>query len=610
MNSFDEKEYSEKFDLKIWIKLLADIKKYKWTGVVLAVAMIMLAVNDVLFPLFTRYAINNFVEQQNLSSLTPFIALYIGLIVLQSIIVFFFIHNSGKIETGVVYDLRKAGFKRLQELSFSYYDNTAVGWIMTRISSDAQRIGDVIAWSAVDIVWGMAFLVAIIFSMLMLNVKLTLIVLCIVPPLAFVSVFFQKIIFESQRKVRKINSKITGAVSEGISGAKTTKTLRREELNLEEFKGMTLEMKAMSIRSTILSAIFYPVVLSISSVAIGAVVWQGGVEIMVGGLDIATLAVFIAYGTQMFDPIQQLARGFTELQAAQASAERLYSIMGTEIEVSDSEEIVAKYGDALNPKTENWEEIKGDITYDNVSFQYKTGEKVLENFTLHIKAGQKIALVGETGAGKTTIVNLACRFYEPTGGKVLIDGVDYKERAQIWLQSQLGYVLQTPHLFSGTVMENIRYSRLEATDEEVIAAARAVNAYDFVMKLEKGFDTDVGEGGNRLSAGERQLISFARAILKEPRIFILDEATSSIDTETEQVIQRAVDKLLQNRTSLIIAHRLSTIRSCDRILVIENGIIIEDGNHEQLMKRKGHYYELYTNQFNREEVSRVLDNAV
>ena len=278
----------------------------------------------------------------------------------------------------------------------------------------------------------------------------------------------------------------------------------------------------------------------------------------------------------------------------------------TEPEIADTPEVIEQFGDSFHPKKENWPELKGDIEFQDVTFRYTAGEKVLSHFNLKIKAGETIALVGETGSGKSTIVNLICRFYEPTEGRILIDGVDYKERSQLWLQSHLGYVLQQPHLFSGTIRENIRYGRLDATDAEVEEAARMVDAEDFILKFEKGYDTDVGEGGNRLSIGQKQLISFARALIANPAIFVLDEATSSVDTETEQKIQEAIKKTLAGRTSFIIAHRLSTIRHADRILVIQHGEITEQGSHAELIRQKGYYYNLYTNQLREERENALL----
>ncbi|MDD4835412.1 MAG: ABC transporter ATP-binding protein, partial [Lutispora sp.] len=417
---------------------------------------------------------------------------------------------------------------------------------------------------------------------------------------------FQQKILKAHRKIRKINSRITGALNEGITGAKTTKTLVREEENLQEFKELTLSMYNSSVKAAVYSAIYLPLVLTLGSIGTGMAMWYGGKAVILESISYGTLVLFISYTIQFFEPVMDLARIFSELQSAQASAERIISLIDTEPEITDTTEVLERYGDAFNPKPENWPEIKGNIVFKNVSFSYKDGEKVLEDFNLNVKAGQSIALVGETGSGKSTIVNLLCRFYEPERGEILIDGTNYKERSQAWLQSNLGYVLQAPHLFSGTVWDNIRYGKLDAEEDDIIRAAKMVNAHEFIMKLEKGYETEVGEGGNRLSTGEKQLVSFARAILADPRIFVLDEATSSVDTETEKIIQDAIQKVLKGRTSFIIAHRLSTIRSSDRILVISDGKMIEDGNHTKLMEEKGHYYRLYTNQFLQEQESEIL----
>jgi len=372
-------------------------------------------------------------------------------------------------------------------------------------------------------------------------------------------------------------------------------------------------MKKASVRAATLSALFLPIVVSIGSLGTAWALWQGGssiikgVEIMGTVMTIGTLQVFVNYTVSFFQPVRDIARIFAELQSSQAAAERVASLLETEPDIVDSPEVEAVFGDNFHPKKENWPALIGDIDFEDVTFRYKDGEKVLEHFNLHVDHGQTIALVGETGSGKSTIVNLICRFYEPTEGRILIDGADYRTRSQLWLQSNLGYVLQSPHLFSGTVADNIRYGRPDATLEEVQAAARMVGAEEFILAMKDGFDANVGEGGNRLSTGQKQLISFARAILTNPSIFVLDEATSSVDTETEQLIQTAIQTVLEGRTSFIIAHRLSTIRSADRILVIQNGKITEDGTHRQLIAKQGYYYQLYTNQFQEEQGLDILD---
>ncbi len=607
MNDFEEQDYNKGFELSLWKKMIGFMMRHKKAVAMVIGSNVVIAVLDQLIPLLTKFALDNFLsEKHDFSAMPWFIAAYVGIIIGSFYCVYLFIAKSGFLEVNVVRDIREQGFKRLQELSFSYYDTTHVGWIMARMTGDAQKIGDVLSWGILDLLFSLFIIVFAAVAMFIVNAKLALIVLAVTPVMALISYFFEVKILKRYRESRKLNSKITSAYNEGINGAKTTKTLVREERNFGEFKALSLDMKRATLKASMLSSLHFPVIMFLSSVGLGAVVWVGGIQVMDEVISIGTFSAFIAYAFNMMDPIMNIAAVISELQSAQASAERTMTLLETEPEIKDSPEIIEVYGDAINPKPENWPEIKGEIEFKDVCFNYKTGEKVLENFNLKVKAGEKIALVGETGSGKSTIVNLVCRFYEPVSGKVLIDGVDYRERSQIWLQSNLGYVLQTPHLFSGTIMENIRYSYLSATDEEVIEAARLANAYDFIMKFDKGFCTDVGEGGNRLSAGEKQLVSFARAILGKSKIFVLDEATSSIDTETEAEIQKAIEKVLAGKTSFIVAHRLSTIRSCDRILVIENGNIIEDGTHKQLLRQKGHYYNLYTNQFKEEAETRIL----
>ncbi len=607
MSEYKEEEYQKRFDWGLWKKLLSYLKPYKKHLTILGIVVIVLAGIDTIFPLMTKYAVDSYIIPGSLVGLWRFGLIYLLLILMQAVVVWLFIAVAGKIDMGLCYDIRKKGFQRLQELSFTYYDRTQVGWLMARMTSDISRLGDIIAWGLVDMVWGFTMMIAMTGVMFYLNWKLALITLSVVPILVLISLFFQKKILKSHRLVRKTNSRITGAFNEGIMGAKTTKTLVREKANLGEFQDITGEMYSHSVRAAILSSLYLPVVLTLGSIGTALALWFGGGSVLLGTITYGTLLAFISYTVQFFEPVRELARIFSELQAAQASAERTLSMIDTEPDIKDSPEIIDHYGDMFSPKRENWPEMKGNILFRNVSFAYKDGEKVLKNFNLDVKAGETIALIGETGSGKSTIVNLACRFYEPTEGEILIDGVDYRKRSILWLHSNLGYVLQTPHLFSGTLEENIRYGRLDATDEEIENAAKLVNAHDFIMRLEDGYQTEVGEGGGRLSTGEKQLVSFARAILADPAIFVLDEATSSIDTETERTIQEAIETVLEGRTSFIIAHRLSTVRSADRILVIREGRVTEEGNHHELLKQKGYYYRLYTNQFLEEHEAKLLN---
>lgn len=593
-NTFQEEVFSKGFNIELWKKLLRYAKPYKKKLIELSIFMAIIAGFDAIIPLMQRYAIDNFIVVRSTSGTILFFVVYALVVVIQAIIVKVMISYAGYIETGICYDIRKEGFEHLQDLSFSYYDTTPVGWMMSRLTSDIWRLGNTLSWGLVDFAWGFSMMVITSIVMLVLEWRLALLTFIVIPALFVISIYFQKRILLNHRDIRKTNSLITAAFNEGIQGVKTTKTLVREEGNLKDFEKITLEMNRKSISAATFAAIYMPIVTLLGSIGASIVLWKGGNRLMLETLSYGTLAAFITYAIQFFFPIRDMARIFTDLQSAQASAERIMSLIETKPDILDDSEILNENG--LTDK-QNWPAIKGNIVFEDVSFAYKTGEKVLEHFNLSVKAGEKIALVGDTGSGKSTIVNLACRFYEPTGGRILIDEHDYTKMPMLWLHSNLGYVLQTPHLFSGTVKENIVYGKLDATEDEIIRASKLVNLHDIVMKMEKGYDTPVGEGGSLLSTGEKQLVSFARAIISDPAIFVLDEATSSIDTETEYLIQDAIANILENRTSFIIAHRLSTIRSADRILVIRDGKIIEEGTHHQLLTQKGHYAKLYTSQY-------------
>ena len=607
MAAFDEQEYTKSFDMKIWKRLFPFLKNYRWDFVGMLVFNGVCALVDVILPLFQRYAIANFIETDTLLGLWPYALTYLAVIVLQCLSVVAFARNSMRIEMLLGRDMRDKLFHHLQTLSFSFYNVTPVGYLLTRVMSDTNRIAGMIAWNFTDILWALFYVGGSFASMLLLNWKLALVVILIVPVMAVLTGYFQNRILHWNRKVRKLNSRITGAFNEGITGAKTTKTLVMEDQSSDAFNELTGKMKDSGIRAARLNAVYIPLVLFFSTMAVAIVLLRGGHLVLSQVLELATLSVFTSYAVGIFEPIQMTAANIAEFISLQASIERVTDLLDKEPQVKDSPEVEAKYGDAFHPKRENWEPLHGEIEFRDVTFRYPDGgEDVLQHFSLHIPQGTTVAIVGETGAGKSTLVNLACRFFEPTGGQILIDGVDYRERSQLWLHSNIGYVLQNPHLFSGTVKENIRYGRLDATDAEIEAAAKAVSADTVVSKLEKGWDSDVGEGGDRLSTGEKQLISFARAVLADPRIFVLDEATSSIDTQTEQLIQNAIDHLLKDRTSFLIAHRLSTIRKADLILVVKDGKIVEQGKHEELLRKKGYYHDLYSKQFAEESQAKIL----
>ena len=603
----DEKEYTQAFDWGIWARLKPFLKNYRADFAGMLAFNGLTALVDVVLPLMQRYAIANFIEKGVTAGLVPYALVYLALIVLQGFSVMWFCNNSMRIEMYLGRDMKQKLFHHLQTLSFSFYNVTPVGYLLSRLMSDTNRIASMIAWNFTDILWALFYVAGSMVSMLILNWKLALLVLLIVPVMAVLTAYFQNRILHWNRKVRKLNSRITGAFNEGITGAKTAKTLVLEDRMTGSFRALTSEMRTSGVRAARLNAVYIPLVLLVSTAAVAVVLLRGGYLVAEQALELATLSAFLTYAVGIFEPIQMTASNIAEFISLQASIERVTDLLDKEPDVRDTPEVEARYGDSFHPKRENWEPLRGDIEFDDVTFRYPDGgEDVLQHFSLKIPAGTTVALVGETGAGKSTLVNLVCRFFEPTSGRILIDGRDYRERSQLWLHSNIGYVLQSPHLFSGTVRENIRYGRLEATDAEVEAAARAVSADTVAAKLDKGWDSEVGEGGDKLSTGEKQLISFARAVLADPRIFVLDEATSSIDTQTEQLIQDAIDRLLKDRTSFLIAHRLSTIRKADLILVVRDGKIVEQGTHESLLKAHGYYHDLYSRQFAEESAAKVL----
>jgi ATP-binding cassette subfamily B protein len=593
---FQEEEFSTTFNGRTVLRILAQLKPH-WLWVTGFLVMISLvSILDSYFTFLNKEIIDLGVASRDINTVVRLMIPYGGLLLLQSVGVFSFIYLTGVLGERVRYDLRKKMFGHLQDLSLSYYNRTPVGWIISRVNSDSDRVAELVTWGMLDTTWGIMNIITAGFFMAVINWRLALVVGAAIPILIVVALWFQKRIIKEYREVRKINSKITGAYNENITGVRVVKSLGREEANLREFGGLTGDMYRAGYRAAMLSAMFLPVVQLITAVALGAIIWYGGIETLAGGMTVGGISAFVSYITFMLFPIQEMARVYAELQHAVASAERIFSLVDAVPTVVDVE-------GARDPGS-----IKGDIQFENVVFAYDDApdEAVLKDFNLTVKQGETIALVGPTGGGKSTIVNLVCRFFEPTSGRVLIAGTDYKQYTLQGIQSRIGVVLQTPHLFSGSVRENLRYGRLNATDAEVEQAAKLAGAHDFIMDLEKGYEAEVGEGGNLLSVGQKQLISLARAVLANPEIFVMDEATSSVDTLTESLIQRGMEIMMKDRTSFIIAHRLSTIKRADRIIVIEGGKIAESGSHAELLRQGGHYYNLYTQQF-RDELAKVQD---
>lgn len=591
---FEEQEFSTNFNGKILRRIFSLIIPHWQWAAGFGVSIALVSMLEAYFNYLNKRIIDEGIIPRDGQMIVGFVMQYVSLMMVLAVAVLVFISLAGVLGQRVEYDLRKRLFEHLQKLSLSYFSKTPVGWIMSRVTSDSERIADLVTWGMLDVTWAIMNICTSLFFMLTISWQLTIVVFLILPVLVGVAAWFQKRILTEFRDVRKQNSKITGAYNENITGVRVVKALRREEENLREFGVLTQGMYRASFKAAWLSALFLPAVQMLSAIALGAIVWVGGAQNSAGGITIGGIQAFVSYVFFMLWPVADLARVYAAMQQAIASAERTFSLVDAVPEIWDSE-------GAVDPGT-----IKGDIQFEGVNFWYDNDKPVLKDFNLTVKQGETIALVGPTGAGKSTIVNLVCRFFEPKEGALKINGRDYREFTLQSIQSRIGVVLQTPHLFSGSIRENIRYGKLDASNDAVEEAAKMAGAHDFITRLGKGYDEEVGEGGNLLSVGQKQLISLARAILAEPEVFVMDEATSSVDTLTEALIQRGMETLMKGRTSFIIAHRLSTIRRADRILVIEEGGIAEMGTHAELMRARGHYYRLYTNQF-RHELEEAYD---
>ena len=597
----DDIVFGKVYDPKVVGRFASYLKKYKGSTIIASISMIISTLTTLFMPLLFTDAIN-IVQTGDISKLDPIVKYFIRLFSVQctshiitAIFIIFVVdgligwgsqyiqqYTMANIGYGVILNLRRQMFDHLQQLSLSFYDRNEVGRIMSRIQNDVGSLENLLSNGILLVFADLITLVGIVIIILSMNIKLALITMTVIPLLAAVMIVWQKYSKTAFLKVRTAISIVNANLQENISGARAIQSLSREDVNFHRFDNMNEANFDANVAATRMAGGLQPIVELLMGAAVAIVIIYGGSQAIAGKLLVGDLVGFVLYTQRFFDPIRDLSVWYTELQRAMAGGQRIFEVLDAKVEVKDA------------PDAKQMPPIKGEISYNNVSFQYIEGREVLHDINLHINPGETIAFVGTTGAGKSTMVALVDRFYEVSKGSVTIDGYDIREVTQESLRKQIGVVLQEPFLFSDTIRENIIYGREYATDEKVIESAKAVGAHDFIMRLEKGYDTVLQERGSNLSQGQRQLISFARAVLSDPRILILDEATANIDTQTEVIIQQALKKLLQGRTSLVIAHRLSTIHDANLVVVMENGKIAEKGNHKELIEKKGIYYHLYT----------------
>ncbi|BFT65860.1 ABC transporter ATP-binding protein [Parvimonas parva] len=559
------------------------IKFYKIEYKKLYMLMFVVVIAGVLqavVPLSIKLLTDDFITRQNLRGFVLAGIAFFSLVIISTLAIYSFYVLGGKLEYKVSKEIRKSVFEKIERFSLTTVKRYETGELISRLTSDVQKLSEVFSWGVIDACHSIIVLLFSVSIMLYLSYTLTLMLFLMLPVIYIVTMIFQKNILKFQRKVRDYNSKIIKSYTESLSYIKTIKALGIENKKRREFLSFNEKYRKYNLKSILISAIFVPIVMFVASIGVGFAFNFSSISVMKNVMTYGAFLSFLTYSFQIFEPFKMLAQIFTDLKSAQASAERVFQILYEEDEV-------------LQEKKNNLE-FEGNIRFENVNFHYFDDEKlILKDFNFEIKKGESVAFIGSTGSGKSTIVNLICKFYDVTSGNIYLDGIDYKIVDKTFLYDNLGYVLQQPQLFSISIKENIKFGNVNASDEEIFEVCDLLGINDFINKLPNGIDTIIGENGYSISNGQKQLISFARALIKNPKLLILDEATSSIDTETEKIIQNKMKEILKGKTSIIVAHRLSTIKDCDKIVLIENGIILEQGTHLELINKKGIYYKMY-----------------
>lgn len=582
-----EEQLDKGYDPRVAQGLMQFLKPYYGRMLFALALMVVVTAASVSGPYFVKLAIDEGINTKDPIALRNIVLVYLVISIVQLGFNYWRVRIMARVGQHVLYDVRTSMFAHLQKLSLSFYNRYSVGRVITRVINDVGTLREFITWAVLAIVRNLLGIIGTLMAMLALNFKLSLLTFAVLPLMVWATVAFRKAARKNYRKVRAAVSWANSVLAENVNGVRVVQAFSRQQRNHQTFSGyVNRYFLETSLDAAWMAALFTPVIDVLGALATAMVVYVGGTAVLGESITAGVLIAFVLYIDRFFEPIRDLSRRFDTLQSTMAGGERILDLLNTPIEVRDAD------------NAEEMGKITGAVRFENVSFHYSDDPAlVLDQIDLDVKPGQTVAFVGETGAGKTTTVKLLARFHDPTGGRVVVDGVDLRTVTQASLRKQMGMVLQDPFLFNGSVKENILFGRLDAKDEEVFAAAKAVGAHDFIVNLKDGYETSVEEGGVTLSVGQRQLISFARALLANPRILILDEATSSVDTQTEQVIQFALATLLKGRTSFVIAHRLSTITNADKIVVIEGGKIVEQGTHSELMTKQGVYYDLYRTGF-------------